>query len=166
MKENTRTQISIHFTKILVLFGRLTPEYNPRQLPLTYHLVLIHMRELEQLQKNNDDFDALFRESVEIRAHYTKVFVIPFALLSDPSLEGLKRVTAELVNPLIPRYCEEERKALSSEVDSTRDAGDVMLMLKRTLENCRLLQGIAQPEAVKQLQALKGWCQVGLDRLQ
>jgi very-short-patch-repair endonuclease len=165
MSENTRTQISIHLTKILVLFGRLNPEYNPRQLPLSVHLILIHLRELEQLDAEEEEFKALFRESVEIRENYTKVFVIPVTLLNNPTLEGLKQVISELVDPLVYRYCVEEKKALSAEVDGSKHPDDIRLMLSRTRENCRLLQSVSRTANAKFLQELQSWCESGLDRI-
>jgi hypothetical protein len=165
MSENIRTQISIHLTKILVLFGRLNPEYNPRQLPLTVHLILIHLRELEQLETDNHEFGVSFRESVEIRENYTKVFVIPFLLLDEPTLGGLRKVISELVDPLVGRYCEEERKALSQEIDNSRHTDDVRLMLSRTRENCRLLRTVSLPPSAKKLSELQVWCDYGLEKL-
>jgi hypothetical protein len=156
----------MHLTKILVLFGRLNPEYNSRQLPLTVHLVHIHLRELDQLEKENPSFGDMFKESVEIRENYTKVFVIPYSLLSDPTLHGLVKVITELVDPLVRKYCEEERRALSVEIDGSKHADDIILMLKRTWENCRLLQKVSQPGSIKQLLALQVWCEAGLKRLQ
>lgn len=153
--EKLKTEVSIHLTRILVLFGRLVPDTTARYLPMTVNLIVPLIRELTELEKKNPHVRTLLKESIEIREKHSKVFVIPPQLLADPSIEGLRASMCALSDPLIERYCQEEKQFLESALLEQKTPEG---FLARAMEDCDLMLRICTLSNVDRLIAFRNWC--------
>jgi hypothetical protein len=162
--ENIRILISAHLTKILMLYGRLHGDYNTRYLPVTVSSILLLINELEHLEKKYYGFSDILAENIERREKYTNVFHIPDALQNNPTVKGLRDALVELVDPMLPSYCREDKKfleALGANISlKTRQA-----LFQRTLKNCELLTGFCSSGTNTTIQELKSWCDAELNKL-
>ncbi|MBA3664226.1 MAG: hypothetical protein H0W61_08465 [Bacteroidetes bacterium] len=156
--ENIRTLVSTHLTKVLMLFGRMDSDYNPRYLPVTVSSVLVLLNELEMMGQKFEDLAGLLKENIERREKFSNVFLVPPTLLTQPDLQGLRLAMCELAQPLIKSYCEEEinfLKTLDEQVSTkTRNS-----LFSRARRSCGLLKGCASKEDLIDLCALQDLCE-------
>ncbi|MGZ3900629.1 MAG: hypothetical protein ACXVO9_11110 [Bacteroidia bacterium] len=155
--ENIRVLVSTQLTKVLMLYGRLNSDYNPRYLPITVNSILLIISELEMLESKFDDFAEILRENIERRERYSNVFMIPDALVNSPDTKGLRKAMQDLAAPLIKSYCVEDRiflTTLSEQVSlKTRNT-----LLSRTMRHCMLLLASCRGEDLDTIEDLGNWC--------
>lgn len=163
MTDNIRIDVSTYLTRILLFCGRLGPDMNPQLLPVTIKLILPHVKALEELEKNKSSFSQVFKENVLLREEHSRVFEIPPALLVEPTLNGLYRGIANLVNPLIEDYCNVEREFLLNEL-RVASLEQALELLRRTLKDCELLEVFSSEESVKLLHSLRAWVNAELEK--
>jgi hypothetical protein len=163
--ENIRTTVSTHLSKILMLMGRLNPDYNSRYLPVTVTAVLYLVSELEQIEKNHGDFATILGENIERREKHLHVFDVPDTVKRNPTSKGIRLALYELADPLIKNYCEEEKMFLSSGLGPQVSRLVRLSMLMRTEKNCSLLSTLCKGNNCDRLQDLKQWCEAELASL-
>src|ERR1051326_1009533 len=156
--DDTRTEVSVNLTKILVLFGRLGPDTNARQLPATLAHIAPLLGELEKMRAKNPEFDLILRQSIEVREKYSKVFRIPQVLSADPTIEGLRTANAQLAARVVRSYCRETKKIFQElGAKATRE------LLFETVNDCRLIASVLREEEPKLIE-LMYWCEMELRR--
>ncbi|HEY6159891.1 MAG TPA: hypothetical protein VI112_01675 [Bacteroidia bacterium] len=156
--DDTRTEVSVNLTKILVLFGRLGPDTNARQLPATLAHIEPLISELEQMRLKDPAFDLILRQSIEVREKHSKVFRIPQVLLADPTIEGLRSANAQLAARVVRSYCRMTKKIFQElGAKATRE------LLTETVNDCRLIASALREEEPKLIELLY-WCEMELRR--
>jgi hypothetical protein len=154
--ENIRIKVSSSLTKILMLFGRLQPDYNIRYLPVTVSSLQGLIGELEQLEKKYYGFPEILKESIERRERYSRVIRIPGEVLGNPGTKGMRQALYQLSCPLIKSYCEKEKEFLISSADISEQMR--LRLLDRARHHCELLFAWCYPEDSIHLLELKDWC--------
>ena len=155
--ENMRILVSSHLTKVLMLFGRLNLDYNPRYLPVTVNSIMLLINELEMMEKNSAEFSEILSENINRRVMHSNVFMIPVALKDNPDTKGLREATRELAAPLVKSYCIEEVMFLTTLSEpispKTRSA-----LFSRAKRNCEILRDLCNDEDVQDIEDLKDLC--------
>jgi hypothetical protein len=154
--ENIRIKVSSNLTRILMLFGRLQPDYNVRYLPATVSSIQDLVGEMEQLEKKYYGFSEILKENIERRDKYSKLIQIPCHLRANPGTKGMRQSLYLLTCPLIKSYCEKEKSFLISSVDISDQTR--LRLLDRARQHCELLFAWCYPEDSIHLLELKDWC--------
>jgi len=147
--------VSSNLTRILVLYDRLSAEYNPRYLPVTVKSVKFLINELEELGNDDPMISLVLKETIEWREKYSIVFSIPELLKSKPNIEGLREAAINLSKPLIENYCMEEKKFLKAVF---YDDEMMLYLYSRTKNNCLLLEAFCDKSDFIPLLELTEWC--------
>jgi hypothetical protein len=154
--ESIRIRVSSSLTKIVMLFGRLQPDYNIRYLPVTVSSIQSLICDLEQLEKKYYGFQEILKESIERREKYSRVIRIPGHLLCNPGTKGMRQSLYQLSCPLIKSYCEKEKEFLISSAEISEQTR--VRLLDRARHHCELLFAWCYPEDSIHLLELKDWC--------
>ena len=160
--ENIKVIVSTNLTKILMLYGRLSSEYNARYLPVTVSSIVHLINELEEIGKNYCGFSEILHENIQRRENYSKVFFIPESLQRMPSITGLRQSLYQLMKPLIRNYVKEEKQFLQHEINSSTSNRTKKLLLNKALNNSEFLLAYCGPADTLLLNEMQNWCEAEL----
>jgi hypothetical protein len=157
--ENIKVVISTNLTKILMLYGRLSSDYNARYLPVTVSSIVHLISELEEIEKRYYGFSEILVENIQRRENYSKVFFIPDLLQKTPTINGLRQSLYQLMRPLIKNYVKEEKQFLLHEMNSLSSDKTKQLLLNKARNNSEFLSAYCQPKDFLLLSEFRNWCE-------
>jgi hypothetical protein len=157
--ENIKVVISTNLTKILMLYGRLSADYNARYLPVTVVSITNLINELEEIEKKYYGFSEILQENISRRENYSKVFLIPGCLQEKPSTAGLRQALYQLMRPLIKNYVKEDQQYLTQELASPASDKTKKILLNKTVNNCEFLKAYCEATDGMLLTNLQKWCE-------
>jgi hypothetical protein len=156
--EDTRIIVSDHLTNILLLMGRLEPVCHLLSLPSTLKLLMPLIHKLEDLGKNNINFQDIFKENIVVREKHSKVFSIPMSLRRDPTIHGLCSTVYRMADSMIRKYCNEEKKRIVAELDNKQDRKEKTELLMKAIDDFTYLIKYCTPENKALIQNSITWC--------
>jgi hypothetical protein len=162
--ENIKVVVSTNLTKILMLYGRLSTDYNARYLPVTVSSIVHLISELEEIDKKYYGFSEVLVENIQRRENYSKVFFIPDSLQAMPTINGLRQSLYMLMKPLIKNYVGEEKQYLIQEMKSLSSEKTKKLLLNKAKNNCEFLRAYCEPADTLLLTEMQNWCESELFR--
>jgi hypothetical protein len=162
--ENIKVIVSTNLTKILMLYGRLSSDYNARYLPVTVSSIIHLINELEEIEKKYYGFSEILQENIQRRENYSKVFFIPGSLQEMPSINGLRLSLYSLMKPLIKNYVREEKQFLQYEMKSPASEKTKRLLLNKARNNAEYLMTYCEAADTLLLNEFQNWCESELVR--
>jgi hypothetical protein len=157
--ENIKVVISTNLTKILMLYGRLSSDYNARYLPVTVSSIVHLISELEEIEKRYYGFSEILVENIQRRENYSKVFFIPDLLQKTPTINGLRQSLYQLMRPLIKNYVKEEKQFLLQEMSSLASDKTKQLLLNKARNNSEFLSAYCEAKDSLMLSEFRNWCE-------
>lgn len=160
--ENIKVIVSTNLTKILMLYGRLSSDYNARYLPVTVSSIVNLINELEEIEKRYYGFSEILIENIQRRENYSKVFFIPDSLQAMPTINGLRQSLYQLMKPLIRNYVKEEKLFLLQEMNTQSSDKTKKLLLNKARNNAEFLTAYCEPVDTLLLSEMQNWCEAEL----
>ena len=160
--ENIKVIVSTNLTKILMLYGRLSSDYNARYLPVTVSSIVYLINELEEIEKKYYGFSEILLENIQRRENYSKVFFIPDSLQAMPTINGLRQSLYQLMKPLIKNYVVTEKQFLEQELNSSSSEKTKKLLFNKAKNNSEFLKTYCEPADTLLLNEMVNWCEMEL----
>jgi len=157
--ENIKVTISTNLTKILMLYGRLSTDYNARYLPVTVSSIIHLINELEEIEKKYYGFSEILQDNITRRENYSKVFFIPDTLQAMPTVNGLRQSLYYLMKPLIRNYVKEDQHFLTQELSTLTSDKTKKLLINKTKNNCEFLMAYCEAADTMLLTEMRNWCE-------